>query len=53
MTETYLGVDAGSISLDAAIVDDEGRLIASVVVLTHGRTVQALSRALEKLVIEE
>jgi len=52
MTNMYLGVDAGSISLDAALVDGVGKLVASAVVLTHGSTVQALSKALEQLVLE-
>ncbi len=49
MMKMYLGVDAGSISLDAAITDQNGRTVAETVVLTHGRTNQALRKALLEL----
>ncbi|BCL60125.1 2-hydroxyglutaryl-CoA dehydratase activator [Desulfomarina profundi] len=46
MTKMYLGVDAGSISLDAAIIDQLGRTVAKTVVLTRGQTNRALKKAL-------
>lgn len=49
MTKMYLGVDAGSISLDAAVTDQNGRTLAETVVLTRGRTNQALKKALLEL----
>ncbi len=41
----YLGVDVGSLSCDAALVDDEERLVAWSVVPTGARNVQAIARA--------
>ncbi len=49
MKNMYLGVDAGSISLNAALIDENKKLIASSVVLTHGRTTEALKAALAEL----
>jgi predicted CoA-substrate-specific enzyme activase len=49
MTKIYLGIDGGSISLDAVIVDQHGRILADTVVLTRGRTDEALKKALGKL----
>ena len=43
----YLGVDVGSLSWDAALVDDEERLVAWSVVPTGARNVQAIARARE------
>lgn len=41
----YLGVDVGSLSCDAALVDDEQRLVAWSVVPTGARNAQAVARA--------
>jgi len=41
----FLGVDAGSTSLDAVLVDPSGAVVASAVVETRGRTVRSLSDA--------
>ena len=41
----YLGVDVGSLSCDAALVDDEERLVAWSVVPTGARNAQAIARA--------
>ncbi|WP_457576323.1 acyl-CoA dehydratase activase [Desulfomarina sp.] len=49
MTKMYLGVDAGSISLDAVITDHNGKTVAETVVLTRGRTNHALEKALLEL----
>jgi predicted CoA-substrate-specific enzyme activase len=41
----YLGVDVGSLSCDAALIDDDGQLLAWTVVPTGARNVQAIARA--------
>ncbi len=41
----YLGMDVGSLSCDAALVDDEQRLLAWSVVPTGARNAQAIARA--------
>lgn len=41
----YLGVDVGSLSCDAALIDDEERLVAWSVVPTGARNVHAIARA--------
>ena len=41
----YLGVDVGSLSCDAALVDDAERLVAWSVVPTGARNAQAIARA--------
>jgi predicted CoA-substrate-specific enzyme activase len=41
----YLGVDVGSLSCDAALVDDQQRLVAWSVVPTGARNAQAIARA--------
>jgi predicted CoA-substrate-specific enzyme activase len=41
----YLGVDIGSLSCDAVIVDDQGKVVSSAVVPTGARNVEAIERA--------
>jgi predicted CoA-substrate-specific enzyme activase len=41
----YLGVDIGSLSCDAALIDADGRLVAWSVVPTGARNIQAIARA--------
>lgn len=41
----YLGVDVGSLSCDAALVDADGKLVAWAVVPTGARNVEAIARA--------
>jgi predicted CoA-substrate-specific enzyme activase len=41
----YLGIDVGSLTCDAAIVDEKERLVAWAVVPTGARNVQAIARA--------
>ncbi len=45
----WLGIDAGSISLDAVLLDCSGEVVKSAVVITRGRTVDALVEALFEL----
>ncbi|MBW2264280.1 MAG: hypothetical protein JRG91_20125, partial [Deltaproteobacteria bacterium] len=47
--QLFLGIDAGSISLDAVLLDGDGETLDSVVLPTHGRTLDALVRALRQL----
>ena len=41
----YLGIDIGSLSCDAVLVDGEGAMVASVVVPTGARNQEAITRA--------
>ncbi len=49
MREGYLGVDVGSISTKAAIVDNDGHVLASSYLWTEGNPVGAVRRLLEAL----
>jgi len=49
MRDGFLGVDVGSISTKAAVVDDEGGLIASTYLWTEGNPVGAVRRLLDEI----
>ncbi len=48
----YLGIDVGSLSCDAVLVDDLGEVAAWVVVPTGARNVQAIARSRETVLSE-
>ena len=54
---TYLGIDIGSLSCDAVLIDDGGNILASAVVPTGSRNQEAIRRAkrevLDRAGIEE
>ncbi|MBI5529374.1 MAG: 2-hydroxyglutaryl-CoA dehydratase [Deltaproteobacteria bacterium] len=41
----YLGIDIGSLSCDAVVIDDDGRIVSSSVVPTGARNIEAIARA--------
>ncbi len=43
----YLGIDIGSLSCDAVVIDDNGEILASSVVPTGARNLEAIERARE------
>lgn len=45
----FLGVDIGSLSCDAALIDDASRLVASSVVPTGARNRLAIERARDEV----
>jgi activator of 2-hydroxyglutaryl-CoA dehydratase len=45
----YLGIDVGSLTCDAALVDGEEKLVAWSVVPTGARNVQAIARARDEV----
>jgi (R)-2-hydroxyacyl-CoA dehydratese activating ATPase len=47
MTPCFLGIDIGSLSCDAALVDGGGRVLALAVVPTGARNVEAIARVRE------
>ena len=49
MPESYLGVDVGSISTKAAVIDDEGSVLASSYLWTEGNPIGAVRRLLEEI----
>lgn len=44
--DAYLGVDVGSISTKAAVLDADGRILAKIYLMTAGRPLDAVRRAL-------
>lgn len=47
--EGYLGVDVGSVSTNLAVVDDDGRVIASIYRRTMGQPIKAVQDGLREL----
>ncbi len=47
--EAYLGVDVGSISTKAAVIDGNNRVLAKVYLMTAGRPLEAVRRALAEI----
>jgi len=41
----YMGIDIGSLSCDAVLVDDRGQVVSAVVVMTGARNREAIARA--------
>jgi predicted CoA-substrate-specific enzyme activase len=48
-TRGFLGVDIGSISTKAAVVDEEGRVVARRYFWTAGRPIEAVRRAMKEI----
>jgi predicted CoA-substrate-specific enzyme activase len=49
MPDSYLGVDVGSISTKAVVLDDDGEVLASSYLWTEGNPVGAVRRLLEEM----
>ncbi|MEK7167370.1 MAG: acyl-CoA dehydratase activase [Patescibacteria group bacterium] len=43
----YLGIDVGSVSSNAAVVDASGKVLAKAYVRTHGQPIEAVKKALK------
>ncbi len=48
MSDLYLGVDVGSLTCDALLIDQEGEILAWSVVPTGARNMEAIARAREE-----
>ena len=49
LVDAYLGLDVGSISTKAAVIDDQGRLLAKTYLMTAGRPLEAVRCALREI----
>ena len=49
MKAAYLGIDVGSITVNLAVTDDEGRLLYKKYLRTHGQPVQVMQTGLREL----
>ncbi len=47
--DAYLGLDVGSISTKVAVIDDENRVLAKIYLMTAGRPLDAVRRALKEI----
>ena len=52
MKSAYLGIDVGSITINLAVTDDEGRLLKKKYLRTHGQPVQVMQTGLRELAHE-
>ena len=53
MKECYLGIDIGSISTKAAILDDENKILSSCYLETKGSPIEAVKRVLKEIKIPD
>ncbi|HYW78811.1 MAG TPA: acyl-CoA dehydratase activase, partial [Thermoguttaceae bacterium] len=47
--DAYLGLDVGSISTKVAVIDDDNRVLAKIYLMTAGRPLDAVRRALKEI----
>ena len=47
--DAYLGLDVGSISTKVAVIDDQNRVLAKIYLMTAGRPLEAVRRALKDI----
>ncbi len=49
ITDAYLGIDVGSVSINLALIDDEGELIYGIYRMTDGRPVDVVKESIREM----
>src|SRR4030042_5199066 len=49
MNNMYLGIDIGSLSCEAVLIDEDEKIIASSVVLTGAKNIESISRSIDEV----
>ena len=47
--EGFLGIDVGSVSTDLAVIDQNGKVLHTQYLLTHGQPIQAVQKGLQEI----